>query len=114
MSELREMFKEIIPKTNLSLITTLNNLLDSEHNLELKTHIHKPLNLTILELITEYIKVSGYEQPSDLLTNFITNFRKNMISYKRLSRTEIIKAISSLQQTKDDLTNTQKLITQIP
>jgi len=114
MSELREMFKEIIPKTNLSLITTLNNLLDSEHNLELKTHILRPLNLAILKLIAKYIKLSGYKEPSDLLINFIKIFLKYMISYKRLSRTEIIKAISNLQQTKDDLTNTQKLITQIP
>ena len=114
MSELREMFKEIIPKTDLSLITTLNNLLDSENNLHLKTHIHKPIHITILTLIADYIKLSGHKPPSDLLFNFIENFLENMVSYKRLSRTEIIKAISSLQQTKDDLTNTQKLITQIP
>lgn len=114
MSELREMFKEIIPKTDLSLITTLNNLLDSENNLHLKTHIHKPTHITILTLIADYIELSGYSEPSVLLLDFIENFLGNMVSYKRLSRTEIIKAISNLQQTKDDLTNTQKLITQIP
>jgi hypothetical protein len=108
------LIREIIPKSNLSLITTLNNLLESEHNLELKSHIIRPLELTVLGFIAEAIKMYGFEESSILIDNFITRFLKNMVSYKRLSRIEIIKAISNLQETtNDDLTNAQKLITPI-
>jgi len=113
MSELKEIMREVIPKSNLSLITTLNNLLESKDNLELKTHIIRPLELTVLGFIAEVINMYGYNEPSLLIKNFITSFLKNMVSYKRLSRIEIIKAISNLQQTNDDLTNAQKLITPI-
>ena len=112
MSELRELFKEIIPKRDITLQQILNNLLDSE-NIELKTHIHKPLNLAILKLISDYIRLSGYKEPSELLDNFILIFLKYMVSYKRLSRTEIIKAITNQLPSKDDLSNTQKLIAPI-
>ena len=111
MAELREMFKEIIPKTNLSLITTLNNLLDGSNDLDLKTHIVKPKQLASLISYANYLKTIGLTKTSKLIIDFVKDFLRKMVSYKRLSRTEIIKAISNLQETKDDLTNTKMLNT---
>lgn len=114
MSEMRDLFKEVvIPKDNLSFEKILNNLLN-DTNLELKTHIHKPLDLAILDLIADYIAMFDYKEPSDILKSFIKIFLKYMVSYKRLSRTEIIKAITNQLASKDDLSNSQKLVSQIP
>ena len=112
MSELREFMNEIIPTKDISLQKILNNLIDGEKNLDLKTHILKPKQLSGLVVLQSYLKSIDLPNSSKLIKNFMTTFKRLMVSYKRLSRTEIIKAISSILE-KERLTNTERLTTKI-
>ena len=89
------MLQDIIKTSDITLQQILNNLLDAKHNLELKTQIIKPKQLSILAIIGEYLNDKGLTQSSKLVKGFLETYLKYMVSYKRLSRTEIIKAISS-------------------
>ncbi|MBY9021678.1 MAG: hypothetical protein KGD67_11520 [Candidatus Lokiarchaeota archaeon] len=71
-----------------------DNLLDSENDLELKTHIVNPMATTLLMFYSHSLKVFGYQEPSDLVDFLMNTYFKHMLSYKRLSRTEILNAIS--------------------
>ena len=79
-----------------SVLDFLSKLLEGDENLDLKTHIHKPKQFTSLEVLQKYLKDNQCNACSKLLTMFILKYRRNMVSYKRLSRTESIKAVSSL------------------
>lgn len=95
MSELKEQIKEVIPLKDITSLKILNNLLDADDNLELKTHIHKPKQLTSLFILAEYLKKLDYPKSAKLIDNFIEQYLKYMVSFKRMSRIEIIKALSS-------------------
>lgn len=72
----------------------LNNLLNGKKNLELKTHIFKPKALAGLKSIEVYLNTHGYVKSAEIIKKFIRTYLKYMVSYKRLSRTEIIKALT--------------------
>ena len=112
MSELREIMNEIIPTKDISLQKILNNLLDGEINLDLKTHILKPKQLSSLVVLQSYLKSIGLINSAKLIKNFMTTFKRLMVSYKRLSRIEIIKAISSMIE-RERLSNTERLTTKM-
>ena len=112
MTELRESMDEIIPTKNYSLQKILNNLIQDDDNIDLKTHIFKPKQLAGLIVIQEYLKSIELTQSSKLIKTFMKHFKRLMISYKRLSRIEIIKAISSMLE-KERLTNAEKMTTKI-
>jgi len=112
LSELREFMNEIIPTKNISLQKILNNLIEGDENLDLKTHIFKPKQLASLIVIQEYLENIGLTNSSDLIKSFMKHFKRLMVSYKRLSRTEIIKAISSILE-KERLSNAEKMTTKI-
>lgn len=103
---------EIIPTKDISLQKILNNLIEADKNLDLKTHIFKPKQLSSLIVIQEYFKSIGLNISSDLIKSFMKHFKRLMVSYKRLSRIEIIKAISSILE-KERLSNTEKMTTKI-
>ena len=91
------MFKEIFDGVNeVSFQEILINLLDGEQNLDLKTHIIKPKQVTSLETITEYLKNNKCNNSGKILAFFTKRYKRNMVSFNRLSRIEIIKAVSSL------------------
>lgn len=79
---------------DLSYQEILNNMLDS-NNLELKTHINQPKQLAGLNILAQYLDSIGLDDSADMLFSFIDIFLTYMVSYKRLSRTEIIKALTS-------------------
>jgi len=112
MAELREFMDEIIPTKDISLQKILNNLIEGDKNLDLKTHIFKPKQLASLIVIQEYLKNIGLTKSSDLIKSFMKHFKRLMVSYKRLSRIEIIKAISSILE-KERLSNTEKITTKM-
>ena len=83
-----------------------DNLLDSENDIEVKTHIINPMATTLLMFYSHSLKVFGYQEPSDLVFFLMNTFFKHMFSYKRLSRTEILNAISyqaELQESESSL-----------
>ena len=111
MSELRDLMeKEMIQTKDISLQKILNNLLDGSKDLDLKTHIHKPKQLSALITFANYLKSIGLKDTSVLIIDFVKEFLRKMVSYKRLSRIEIIKAISSFYE-REALSSSQKLTT---
>ena len=112
MTELRESMDEIIPTKNYSLQKILNNLIQDDDNIDLKTHIFKPKQLAGLMVIQEYLETIELNESAKLIKTFMKHFKRLMISYKRLSRIEIIKAISSMLE-KERLTNAEKMTTKI-
>jgi len=113
MSELRDiMEKEMIPTTDISLQKILNNLLDGSKDLDLKTHIIKPKQLASLVSYANYLNTIELTKTSELIIDFVKDFLRKMVSYKRLSRIEVIKAISSFYE-KEALANSQKINTPI-
>ena len=113
MSELENELREIIPTSDISIQKILNNLLDAEKNLELKTHIYKPKQLTSLVILGNYLKNLGLIKSAKIIETFTKTYLEYMISYKRLSRIEIIKAISSINKTKEFLSTSDKLTTNL-
>ena len=115
MAELREvMEKEILPDDIDSYIKILNNLLDGSKNLELKTHIFKPKQLASLITFANYLKSIELTSSSIFIIDFVKDYLTKMVSYKRLSRTEIIKAVSSFYEGQKNSNSLQKLTTPIP
>ena len=110
MSELREIINEIKPIKDISLQKILNNLLDGSKDLDLKTHIFKPKQLSALITFADYLKSLGLTEVSVLIIDFLKDFLRKMVSYKRLSRVEIVKAISSFYE-RESLSNSQKITT---
>lgn len=90
----------------------LNVLLEGDTNLDLKTHILKPKQLSSLIVFANYLKSIELKNSAKLINDFIETFKRLMVSYKRLSRVEIIKAVSSIIE-KERLSNTEKLTTKL-
>jgi len=101
---------DIIETNDITLQQILNNLLDGSKDLDLKTHIFKPKQLASLIILANYFKVIKLEKSSKLIKDFVDKFLRYMISFKRLSRSEIIKAISNLDNT-EGLSIAKKLTT---
>ena len=104
----KSVMDKMIPEEvdDLSLQKILNSLLDAEKNLELKTHIYNPKDLAGLYIWSEYLDVElptqkndegkTFSLSGDAIKSYITIYLKYMISKDRLSRGEIIKAVSSM------------------
>ena len=102
MENEEEVLGELMEIQDSSFKEILNNLLDGEENLDLKTHVHKPKELASLNVIAMLLETMGYNKSSDLVMRFIEIYLRYMVSFKRLSRTEIIRAISNLSQETDE------------
>jgi len=110
-SEVRDLMeKEMIQTKDISLQKILNNLLDGSKDLDLKTHIHKPKQLASLIAFAHYLESIDLPNTSIIIIDFVNDFLRKMVSYKRLSRIEIVKAISSFYE-REALSNSQKLTT---
>lgn len=82
--------------TETSLNDILMRMLEGDKDLDLKTHIISPINLARLKLCSDFLKMEKLPKSGELISKFITTLNRYMVSFDRLSRTEIIKAISSL------------------
>ena len=99
IAELRERIdKEIIPTKDISFQKILNNLINVDENLILKTHIHRPKQITKLMLWQDYLESINYPITSKLIENFIDYYLKCMVSYNRIGRKEIIEGLSAFNQ----------------
>ena len=74
----------------------LNALLDGTENLDLKTHIYKPKQLASLNLVGILLKDLKYARSSTMIERFIEIYLRYMVSFRRESRKEIIKALSHM------------------
>lgn len=114
MSSDDSLLNDFIESNDITLQQILNNLLDGSKDLELKTHIFKPKQLASLMILSDYSNGKELTKVSNLIDNFVNNYYlRYMVSFKRLSRTEIIKAISNLRDDLEGLNTTQKLTTNL-
>lgn len=104
-----QLFNELVQTKDISLQQILNNLLDGTSDLDLKTHINNPKDMSALYILTIYFKAMKLPKSAKLLDVFIEKFTRYMVSYKRLSRKEIITAISRLVEIQDDTTTIEKM-----
>lgn len=86
--------KELSKDNTISIEKILNNLINNTDNLELKTEIHKPKELASLYSYAKYLKQQKFIIPYKTIINFIKQYLKYMVSFNRMSRTEIIKALT--------------------
>jgi len=107
-NEIEQVLSELTEVNDISLNEILSNLLDGEKNLDLKTHIFKPKQLSVLFVLGSYLNGNGAKHTSGIIAEFIQIYLRYMVSFDRLSRVEIIKAISGLKE-KEDTVNSKKL-----
>lgn len=79
----------------------LNVMLEAGDDLDLKTHVTKPKKLASLYTFQEYVSVN-IPSTSVLLDIFTVKYLRYMVSFKRMSRIEIIKALSMVQAIDQD------------
>ncbi len=79
---------------DLTFEKILNALLDGDKNLDLKTHINKPKQLASLKIIEDVLKDAKCGKAGELVNAFTKKYLRYMVSFKRMSREETIKAIS--------------------
>jgi len=92
-----KIFSELLESKETKLEDILSNLINKQ-DIELKTEIHNPLVISALDVLAITLKENNLNISSNILSNFLLWFRINMISYKRLSRHEIIKGIIGLRE----------------
>jgi len=81
---------------NVSYQQILNNLMDSEHNLGMKSRIPKPLNLAVLKTVGEYEKHLKLEDSSTMVKNIVDTLLVFFVSDKGLGREEVVRALSPM------------------
>lgn len=70
----------------------LSELLDKD-DIELKTEINNPLNVSRLMMISKWFEVNEYDDSSELIEKFVNYYLLYMVSHNRESRREIVTAI---------------------
>jgi hypothetical protein len=66
-------------------------------NIELKSEINNPLNLTKLKIIGAWVKQQGMPGVDGTINLFVQDYLKFMVSHNRQGRLEVVKAISEFK-----------------
>lgn len=82
----------------ISLQQILNNLIQRDENLFLKTRIQKPQKLATMKVVASICEQVGLEETGDTLDLFIEILCVYMVSYQGKSREEIVDALKSLME----------------
>lgn len=85
----------------------VEELLNTDNNLETKTQMNKPLKWSCLQTIDEFIESKKLPKSAGILGNFMKTSYKYLISSDRKGRLEYIEALKSLS----NLENEQQLDT---
>jgi len=108
--------REIFSEEEINAEQILSQLL-SNKNINLKTHILSPVEMAILEsYIAEiekqrvFTKTNGYKQTARFLKTFTLRFKEFMVSWKRLSREEVIQALAEIRKEKTGRTFAERLL----
>ena len=96
-----DILKDFIATNDINIEQILNNLINSDKNIALKTEIYNPKKLAILLTYANYLKSKKYVKSAKIIYEFIEAYLKYMVSNKRKSRIEVIKALSNLIQRKE-------------
>ena len=82
----------------------------NKDNIVMKTEIHKPVALTKLEILADWIKSEGMRKPSKVIKNFDIKYLEHMVSFQRKGRTEVFGALT--EGLKRQMSLTEKLTKQ--
>lgn len=93
--------KDIMDDVDITYQKILNNLMDSKQNLELKTQIDKPKELASLVSIAYNLKKYKYNISFKTIIDFIKTYLKYMVSYQRLGRLGVLRALTPIESKKD-------------
>lgn len=96
------------PIEEQSPMQILNAMLDPK-NVVMHTEIDNPLSLTRLETLAKWCGDEKAIDSQNTLLNFVENFRRNMVSYKRQRAKEIIQALT--ESIKEERRLSEKLLT---
>jgi hypothetical protein len=88
----------------------LNLLIESGKNLNMKTQTESPLEIALLEAYIIYLRGKGLTGTAKMLENFMLRFKEFMVSYKRMSRKEIVDSLIALREQKTGSKLTNKLL----
>lgn len=66
------------------------------NDLELKSEINNPLNLTRLKQFGRWAESEGMEGSKAIIDGWISDYLKYMVSHKREGRKEVVSAISQM------------------
>ena len=94
--------KSLTANTEITDLKILNDLLNGKKDLDLKTQIDKPKELASLVSLAKFLKKCKYPISSTTIVNFIKKYLRYMVSYERLSRTEIIRALTPTESRMKD------------
>lgn len=83
---------------DISLNAILVSMIKGDEDLELKTEILRPKDVSALNMYAEVCESEELTETSELLVNYRTDYLRNMVSFKRKSREELIKAFRSLSE----------------
>jgi len=73
----------------------LNLLIDGDTDIDLKTEINKPKEITTLKLLSSVLGDLNYIKTAKSLSLFIEYFSRYMFSNKRKSRKEIVQTLAT-------------------
>lgn len=81
-------------------------------DIKLKTHIVAPAETSSLRALESLLESYGLKTSAQVIRTWLDNYEQYMVSWKRLSRAEIIKAVSSILAAgiQEDLTLHEKLM----
>ena len=84
--------------TNTTIETIIEKFINNDKNLILKTDIENSKNFTLLKTISQDMKEKGLKRSAKTINNFCDWYIKVRCSNKRMSRKEILDAISAIKR----------------
>jgi hypothetical protein len=100
---LEAIFGDLMASDELTAEKILQYLLTSDKHLALKTHVMDPTGLAIYRAFLQHMRNMKLPKSEKVMKEFLLAYLEFMVSYKRLSREEVIKALTSLRTEKSTL-----------
>lgn len=79
------------------LSEVLNNFFTAEKDIELKTEVHKPRVISILDVLIDYVEDKGLKKVASRWKRFRESYLKLMVSYNRGGRIEMVEILKELK-----------------
>jgi len=93
MSSGEQRFRELMNVPVTPGLAEAAKTLIGKEDVNLKTEIDRPVELAILSSVAGYLRQRKYPKSAKVIETFVTEYRLNMVSYKRQSRKEFIEAL---------------------
>lgn len=108
VAEIEELMKH--GKSNISLEKIMDKFIVADKNLILKTDIENSKNFVLLKTIAQDMRNKGLKQSAKTIETFLSWYIKARCSRDRLSRKEILDAISAIKRENSTSTIGAKLL----